>query len=182
MKLYDSVNTFTPSLPVNCETPEQPVNGSVSVEGQAPHPLGSEVTYHCDDGLLPTGVMTSTCTDVGGRGEWVPELMCRAPGKLGRFYFLDTLVECAYSKLVNQYTFSYLVNCRLPEEPQHGFIMNYCNLTTTEGSVITFQCDSGFSPAAKMTATCNSSEQWSTDPSQLVCTWNNGENWISPYS
>ena len=32
---------------------------------------------------FPTGVMTSTCTDVGGRGEWVPDpaqLMCRAPG------------------------------------------------------------------------------------------------------
>ena len=77
-------NTFTPSPPVNCETPEQPVNGSVSVEGQAPHPLRSMVTYHCDDGFLPTAVMTSTCTDVGGRGEWVPnpaQLMCRAPGR-----------------------------------------------------------------------------------------------------
>ena len=35
--------------------------------------VGSEVTYHCDDGLFPTGVMTSTCTDGGGRGEWVPD-------------------------------------------------------------------------------------------------------------
>ena len=38
---------------------------------------GSEVTYHCDDGLFPTGGMTSTCTDDGGRGEWVPD-----PGQL----------------------------------------------------------------------------------------------------
>ena len=41
--------------------------------------------------------------------------------------------------------------------------------------MITFQCDSGFSPAAEMTATCNSSGQWTTDPSQLVCTGSNGE-------
>ena len=33
--------------------------------------------------MFPTGVMTSTFTDVGGRGEWVPDpaqLMCSAPG------------------------------------------------------------------------------------------------------
>ena len=69
--------------PVNCGTPELPVNGSVSLDGQSFHPLGSEVTYRCDDGLFPTGVMTSTCTDVGERGEWVPDpsqLMCTLPG------------------------------------------------------------------------------------------------------
>ena len=53
--------------------------------------------------------------------------------------------------------------------------MDYCNLATIEGSVIAFQCDPGFSPAAEMTATCNSSGQWNTDPSQLVCTWSDGE-------
>ena len=41
--------------------------------------------------------------------------------------------------------------------------------------MITFQCDPGFSPVTEMTATCNSSGQWSTDLSQLVCTGSNGE-------
>ena len=57
--------------------------------GQSPHPLGSEVTYRCDDGLFPTSVMTSTCTDVGGRGEWVPDpaqLVCRVLGMLLPLY------------------------------------------------------------------------------------------------
>ena len=43
----------------------------------------------------------------------------------------------------------------------HGLIMDYCNLATTEGSLITFQCDPGFSTAAEMTAIC--SKQQSTD-------------------
>ena len=79
---------------------------------------------------------------------------------------------CMYSAIL----FFYTVRCKTPVEPQHGFIVDYCNLATTEGSVITFQCDPAFSPAAEMTATCNSSGQWSTDPSQLVCT-SNGERW-----
>ena len=66
-------------------------------------------------------------------------------------------------------------NCLIPNEPVNGAILNFADLKITEGSVITFQCDPGFSPAAEMTATCNSSGQWSTDPSQLVCTGCNGE-------
>ena len=123
------------------------------------------VTYHCDDGFLPTAVMTSTCTDVGGRGEWVPDpaqLMCRVPG------WSDRLLHLVSGNILS-------VTCRLPEEPLHGFIVDYCNLATTEGTLITFQCDPGFSPAAEMNATCNIFGQWSTDPSQLVCTWSNGE-------
>ena len=59
-----------------CDPPMSPVNGSVSGQSSL-CPPGSEVTYHCNSGLFPTGVMTSTCTDVGGRGEWVPD-----PGQL----------------------------------------------------------------------------------------------------
>ena len=59
--------------------------GSVNTSSQSNFMEGSEVTYHCDDGLFPTGVMTSTCTDVGGRGEWRPvdpsTVVCRTmPG------------------------------------------------------------------------------------------------------
>ena len=66
----------------------------------------------------------------------------------------------------------------LPTEPQHGSIVNYSDLRahTPEGSMISlsFKCDPGFSPAAEMTATCNNSGQWSTDPSGLVCTRSDG--------
>ena len=149
-----------------CSAPESPLGGSVSNQFLL-HPVGSEVTYCCNDGLFPTGsVMTSTCTDVGGRGEWIPDpaqLVCKALGM--QFPVLFLLSHNLYIS----------ANCKLPEEPLHGFIVNYCNLATIEGSVITFQCDLGFSPAAEMTATCNSSGQWSSDPSQLVCTGSDGD-------
>ena len=79
----------------------------MSVEGLALHPLGSEVTYHCDDGLFPTGVMTGTCTDVGGRGEWVPDpaqLMCREPG---RPHLSQLLAQLAYTTH-GVYTMNYI--------------------------------------------------------------------------
>ena len=111
--------------------------------------------------------MTSTCTDVGGRGEWIPDpaqLVCQALGMQFPVLFLLS------------HNFVYIsANCKLPEEPLHGFVLNYCNEATIEGSVIIFQCDPGFSPVAEMTVICNSSGQWSSDLSQLVCTGSDGE-------
>ncbi|XP_064401540.1 E-selectin-like [Halichondria panicea] len=71
---------------LTCSSPAAPSNGSVDVSGGTPpFSLGSEVTYHCEDGLFPLDVRTSTCTDVGGRGEWVENpgsLVCRErPGE-----------------------------------------------------------------------------------------------------
>ena len=63
-----------------------------------------------------------------------------------------------------------LVNCSLPSEPVNGTIMNYPDLTTDEDSKITFHCDPGFMPATLMSATCNNSGLWSTDPALLMCT------------
>ena len=62
-----------------CDTPKSPANGSV-IAYYSLYPVASEVTYHCDEGLVPTGVMTSTCRDVGGSEKWVPDpgqLMCK---------------------------------------------------------------------------------------------------------
>ena len=53
----------------------------------SPYSLGSKVTYRCDDGLFPMGVMTSVCKTVMGRVEWVEDpgaVVCReTPGKVG---------------------------------------------------------------------------------------------------
>ncbi len=61
--------------------------GSVDISGGTPpFSLGSIVIYHCDEGLFPLDVRTSTCTDMGGRGEWVENpgsLVCRErPGEM----------------------------------------------------------------------------------------------------
>ena len=54
--------------------------------GTPPFSLGSQVIYRCDEGLFPPDVRTSTCTDVGDRGEWVENpgsLVCRErPGEM----------------------------------------------------------------------------------------------------
>ncbi len=38
-----------------------------------------------------------------------------------------------------------------------------------EGSVITFQCDPGFSLVGEVTVTCNNSGLWDPDPALLDC-------------
>ncbi len=70
---------------VTCSSPVTPFRGSVDISGGAPpFPLGSEVTYRCDEGLFPAGVMASTCQSVGGVGTWRPNtsIICRdMPGE-----------------------------------------------------------------------------------------------------
>ena len=77
---------------VTCDSPTVPYNGTVDINGMEtpPFSLGSQVIYRCDDGLFPLDVRTSTCTDVGGRGEWVENpgsLVCRvSPGNTVQLY------------------------------------------------------------------------------------------------
>ena len=78
-------------LPDICDAPLPPVKGSI-VGQSGHHSLGSEVTYHCDSGLLPTGVMNSTCTDIEGRGEWVPDPALLVCDTIGKSYFKYTAV------------------------------------------------------------------------------------------
>ncbi len=67
---------------VTCDSPTVPYNGTVDINGveTPPFSLGSQVIYRCDEGLFPLDVRISTCTDVGGSGEWVENpgsLVCR---------------------------------------------------------------------------------------------------------
>ncbi len=61
----------------------------------------------------------------------------------------------------------YLVTCVLPAPPLNGALLT--NTNPTEGSVITFQCDPGFSLVGTETATCNNSGLWDPDPALLEC-------------
>ncbi|XP_064400987.1 CUB and sushi domain-containing protein 3-like isoform X2 [Halichondria panicea] len=130
-----------------CGSPAAPSRGSVDISGGTPpFSLGSEVTYRCDDGLFPLDVRTSTCTDVGGRGEWVEN-----PGSL----------VCRERP----------VNCTVPAEPCNGAILDYerLNETVLEGTVLTYQCDNGFSLTGPNTITCTNAGVWSTKPEAIVC-------------
>ena len=57
--------------------------GSVSTGSQS-YIEGSQVSYQCNDGLFPMGVLTTTCTREGQDGVWEPNpsaVLCRTvPG------------------------------------------------------------------------------------------------------
>ncbi|XP_064388517.1 complement decay-accelerating factor, GPI-anchored-like [Halichondria panicea] len=57
------------------------------------------------------------------------------------------------------------VTCVLPSSPLNGVLLT--NTDQTESSVITFQCDPGFSLVGTETATCNNSGLWDPDPALL---------------
>ena len=63
----------------------------------------------------------------------------------------------------------HVVNCRVPDEPMSGTILDYGNIVTIEGSVITFQCNSGLLPEGEMTATCGNDGIWRPDPAAVDC-------------
>ncbi|XP_064402890.1 uncharacterized protein LOC135348557 isoform X2 [Halichondria panicea] len=133
--------------PVTCGSPAIPSRGSVDISGRLPpFSLDSQVIYRCDDGLFPPDVRTSTCTDVGGSGEWVENpgsLLCRERP----------------------------VNCTLPTEPCNGAIVEYerLNETVLEGTVLTYQCDNGLSLTGPNTITCTNTGVWSTEPEAIMC-------------
>ena len=71
--------------PVTCDPPGAPSMGSVNTTDQQTYTEGSTVTFQCDPGLFPLGVMTATCTRQGQTGVWDPDpgsIVCRtSPGE-----------------------------------------------------------------------------------------------------
>ena len=69
------------------------------------------------------------------------------------------------------YSCTHAVSCVLPALPLNGALLNTNSQNTilTERSVITFQCDPGFSLVGAVTVTCNSSGLWDPDPTLLEC-------------
>ncbi|XP_064407176.1 uncharacterized protein LOC135352000 isoform X2 [Halichondria panicea] len=137
-----SLPTLPPtSSPMNCKAPlSSPQNGTIS-DHSVPAIPGTHVTFQCDNGLFPEGIMTATCL---ATGEWdkIPgEIVCRNES----------------------------ISCVLPAPPLNGALLNINSQNTnpTEGSVITFQCDPGFSLVGAVTATCNNFGLWDPDQSLL---------------
>ena len=56
-----------------------PSTGNVTVSNTTE---GAMATFQCEEGLIPAGLITSTCTDTGltGGGQWLPDpqdVQCR---------------------------------------------------------------------------------------------------------
>ena len=58
-------------------------------------------------------------------------------------------------------------DCGAPPPPVSGSVQSHTN--TTEGSVVVFQCNSGFVPEGEMTAMCESDGQWTPNPGGVTC-------------
>ncbi|XP_064402268.1 uncharacterized protein LOC135348048 isoform X2 [Halichondria panicea] len=139
-----SLPTLSPTTPpMNCTASlSSPQNGTIS-NHSVPATPGTKVTFQCDDGLFPEGIMTATCLATGGWDKIPAEIVCRNES----------------------------ISCVLPVPPLNGTLLNTNSLNTNpvEGSVITFQCDPGFSPVGAVTVTCNNSGLWDPDPTLLEC-------------
>ena len=129
--------------------------------------------YSCDTGFVLVGNNTKTCT-----GD--------SSSNTGIFDGEATICERELSQLLthtlmyyNNYSdyfiltcastipCTYIVTCVLPASPLNGVLLT--NTNQTESSVITFQCDPGFSLVGTETATCNNSGLWDPDPALLEC-------------
>ncbi|XP_064402132.1 uncharacterized protein LOC135347907 isoform X5 [Halichondria panicea] len=138
------LTTPTPTIPpMSCTTSlSPPQNGTIS-NRSAPAIPGTQVTFQCDDGLFPEGILTATCLVTGMWDKNPGEIICRNES----------------------------ISCALPAPLLYGALLNtnFQNTNLMEGSVITFQCDPGFSLVGAVTATCNNSGLWDPDPAVLRC-------------
>ena len=62
---------------MNCTAPlSSPQNGTVS-NHSVPASPGTQVTFRCDDGLFPEGIMTAICLATGEWDRNTGEIVCR---------------------------------------------------------------------------------------------------------
>ncbi len=142
---------------MNCTAPlSPPRNGTIS-DHSLPALSSTQVTFQCDDGLFPEGIMIATCQATGEWDRSTGEIVCRnESSKLHQILHASTKIIL------------YTVSCTLPALPLNGALLN-TNTNRVEGSFITFQCAPGFSLVGAATATCNNSGLWDPDPAPLEC-------------
>ena len=64
--------------------------------------------------------------------------------------------------------FNPIADCGAPPSPINGSLLQPCT-STTEGSVVVFQCDPGFVPDREVTAVCGGDGQWTPNPGDVTC-------------
>ena len=154
------VELYSLLLSAGCPPPGQPVNGSVS--GFTSARVGSEVTYHCNEGLNLVEKRVAVCTE---HLVWDPlgsEVMCAPPppGKVSsRACLCIANWSCFYR--------SYIGYCGDFGALANGTVI-FSN-GTVNFSVITFQCAPGFFLVGDSVPQCRSG-QWTVQPQDVQCT------------
>ncbi len=127
--------------------------------------------YMCDSGLSLTGPDNITCTNEGQWSSDPENIMC-----------LGKPASCIRAVEVISFSFDYTANCTVPSEPANGKItalytdgtvLNYEQLleTVLEGTVLNYQCDSGYFSPPSESITCNSMGIWNVNPEQIMCSY-----------
>ncbi|XP_064407739.1 complement receptor type 2-like isoform X2 [Halichondria panicea] len=129
--------------PMRCTDQLDPPQNGTTSNHSVPAIPGTQVNFQCNNGLFPEGIMTATCLATGEWDKNPGENMCRNEP----------------------------ISCVLPAPPFNGALLNTNSQNTnlTESSIITFQCDPGFSLVGAATVTCNNSGLWYPDPALLQC-------------
>ena len=62
---------------MNCTAPLPPPQNGTIIDNSVPAIPGTQVTFQCDDGLFPEGIMTATCLATGEWDRNPGEIVCR---------------------------------------------------------------------------------------------------------
>lgn len=132
-------------LPVTCEAPQEPVNGSMSRITtdndtlelmEATYALGQQVTFQCNSGFRLDGPSILTCLDDGQWEDVIPvcqSLACTQPPYVEHGIITNGVTEV------------------LPEE---------LSAFLTPGSILTFACTFGYQLESTGSVTCSDDGLW----------------------
>ena len=154
------------SSTVSCEFPAElsyDVLFPISGEPRAFYDVGAEISYGCSSGFYPQDIIQTVCLD---SGLWSPN---------------PALHNCTSKlKSLNEIEESFPfhpVDCGAPEFTSSGSVsvLTSTKTSTTEGAIMSFQCDDGFflSSGSCGIIQCTDSDSvglWFPDPATLVCT------------
>ena len=83
LSCIDNSSCISPAPPINCTAQLSPLHNGTISDHSVPAIPGTQVTFQCDGGLFPEGIMTVTCLATGEWDRNTGEIVCRnEPSKL----------------------------------------------------------------------------------------------------
>ena len=119
---------------------------------------GDTLTFQCNSGFTPIGVMSSVCKS---NGTWSPDpgtVQC-SPGEQ-----VAGVILHHFSSL----PLSHSVTCPILQTPSNAS-SNFPSEVSPVSTTVYLQCDPGLFPEGVRTATCLESGDWDYELSQLMC-------------
>ena len=147
--------TLSLSSPVNCSDPTVPRNGSIEPYQNTTE--GAEIFIRCNPGFVPAERMRTLCR---ADGRWNPDpttVVCTCELKK---WWVNGYVCMEFLSFFS-------VSCGTPTFA--GRVDVELFNSTTVGSEIVYQCQSGLLPEGRMTSVCGGDGRWNPDPATLMC-------------